>query len=229
MNKIKLMVSSTVESLKGERDAILHLFENHPLFEIVGAKPYISSSMSASSAIQTVNLAKECDLYLLILGEDFGYELKNGRSATQAEFEAAYHQDPTKVLVFLKRGKPDAKQKTFIEQVSQYYSGYWRVEFDYTHQLQNYVNESVLSWIKDRASFNKKVSYCEHFIREAIQLKPTPETLVFYSVRKDYIEVEYNAMAQTHSIHFERTKVFSDFWGSLYELQEDLTRWSAQW
>ena len=62
MDKIKIMVSSRVEELAAERDAILRLYQNHPMIEIVGATPYASSSASSSSALETQRLARECDL-----------------------------------------------------------------------------------------------------------------------------------------------------------------------
>ena len=229
MEKIKIMISSTVDDLLAERDAINDLYKNDPLFEIIGATPFINSSSASSSAIKTLDLAKECDLYILIMGSKYGYKLDNGKSATEVEFDAAYHQDPTKVLVFLKKGDAEEDQKIFIKKVSEYYSGYWRVEFNYTHQLQTYVKESVLSWIKDRAAFTKKMSYCEHFIREAIRLKPNIDTKVYYSVREKYIEIEYCDMGQKHSVHLNRSEVVSDFWGCLYKLQMDINKWSELW
>lgn len=230
MSKIKIMISSTVEDLLNEREAISEIFQGNPFFELVGAKPFLDSSSAKSSFLQTTKLAKECDLYILILGKRFGWELDNGRSATEIEFDTAIKQDPTKILVFLKKESDiEEKQKKFINKVSEYYSGYWRVEFEKTDQLKEYVKESVLSWLKDRASFNDKVTYCEHFVREAIQLKPTNDTNVYYSVREDYVEIEYHAMKQTHTIQCEKTKIFSDFWKSLYIIQEDITRWSNTW
>lgn len=231
MDKIVVMVSSTVKDLAGERDAILSLYSDDSIFEIVGAEPYIDESTASSSVLKTIDLARNCDLYILILGQKYGFELSDGRSATELEFDEAVHQDPTKVLVFLKKGTTEAepKQKQFIDKVSNYYSGYWRVEFQYTHQLQEYVKKSILSWLRDRAALSKKVSYCEHFVREALQLKPTPETEVFYSVREEYIEMEYHAMKQSHIIHYDRYEIYSDFWRCLNNLKTDLDGWCATW
>ena len=229
MERIKVMVSSTVEDLRGERDAIIKQLEKHDFFELVGADPFINASASSSSALKTRAIARECDLYLLILGERFGFELDDGRSATEVEYDVAYKQDPTKILVFMKSGNAEPRQQSFIDRVSDYYSGYWRVEFQYPHQLQDFVNESVSVWLKDRVSLGKSYSYCEHFIRLALHLKPTPDTRAYYSVREDYIELEYCAMGQSHSWHADRRAVYSDFWGSLRLLQQDLDGWCESW
>ena len=231
MDKISIMVSSTVKDLEGERDAIMHLYGTDSMFRVIGANPFIDESDASSSMLKTIELARNCDLFILILGQKYGFELSDGRSATELEFDEAVFQDPTKVLVFLKKGEtePEPKQQKFIEKVSDYYSGYWRVEFQFTHQLQEYVNKSVLSWLKDRAALSKKVSYCEHFVRLALQLRPTPETEVYYSVREEYIEIEYHALQQSHIIHFNRSLVLSNFWECIKELKTNLDGWRATW
>ena len=51
MEKLKIMVSSVVRNLEGERDALLQLFRSgkYSFVELVGANPYDSASFSASS------------------------------------------------------------------------------------------------------------------------------------------------------------------------------------
>lgn len=226
MDKIKVMISSKVVGLEAERDVIEKLFDNHPMIELIGATPYASTSHSSSSAVKTIQMAKECDIYILILGSEFGMELASGKSATEVEFDVAFHQDPTKILVFLKEEKiKDKRQQAFIERVCDYYSGYWRTTFKFSHTLERLVNDSVLSWLKDRATLGTKVSYCEHFIRQALQMKPTPETQVYYRVTEDDIEIEYHAMGSSHIIQYSRNQVFSDFWKCIYELQRGIDRW----
>lgn len=226
MDKIKLMISSRVNGLEGERDVISKLFENHPMIELIGAVPYATASRSNSSANETVKMARECDLYILILGSEFGMELPNGKSATEVEYDAAFRQDPTKILVFLKDEEiKSEKQKAFIDRVCNYYSGYWRTTFKYTHILQELVSNSVMSWLKDRATLGMSVSHCEHFIRQALQMKPTQDTKVYYRVNEDYVEVEYSAMGSSHIIQYSRNELITNYWKCIYELQEGINRW----
>lgn len=226
MDKIKVMISSKVVGLEAERDAIEKMFDNHPMIELIGATPFASTSHASSSAVKTVQMARECDLYILILGPEFGMKLDSGKSATEVEFDAAFHQDPTKILVFLKEEKiKDKRQKDFIDRVCNYYGGYWRTTFKYSHILEELVNNSVLSWLKDRATLGSRVSYCEHFIRQALQMKPTPETQVYYRVTENDVEVEYHAMKSSHIIQYSRDQLFSDFWKCIYELQSGIDRW----
>lgn len=225
MDKINVMISSTVKDLLGEREAIANVFERMEFLNLLGTTPYLDSSAPFSSAYKTIEMAKECDLYILILGEEFGFELKDGRSATEAEFDSAYHDDPTKILVFLKEGNStsDHRQEKFIKRVCDYYSGYWRASFHYTHELQTMVMSSLLSWLKDRASLGDGFTYIDHFIRLAIKRKPTPEAAVYYSVKEDYVDIEYRFFGNVQSVQFSRQEIYKDFWGCLYSLERQFT------
>ena len=229
-DKIKVMISSTTKDLSEERKVIFSILSQNSIFGISGSAPFNDHANSMSSFLLTKKMASECDLYILLLGKCFGWDIGDGRSATEIEFDAAIKEDPTKILIFLKQvDEIEPKQKKFIEKVTSYYSGYWRVEFDNKIQLESLVKESILAWLKDRASLNHKVSCYEHFIREAIQLKPTPETEVYYSVRKNFIEIEYHAMNETHCIQYERKDIYNDFWNSLHEVENNIRRWSETW
>src|SRR5688572_29681005 len=134
MDKITLMISSVGKGLEAERDAIQKAFQHNELVELQGVAPYNSNSFASSSSLETIKIAEDCDLYILVLTEIFGFELEDGKSATEVEFDAAFRKDPTKVLVFLKDFgdvKIDEKQKAFIDKVSNYYTGYWRSTFKY--------------------------------------------------------------------------------------------------
>lgn len=225
MDKINVMISSTVDNLLGERQCLANIFTQIDFVNLVGATPYSKTSAPRSSAYNTTKIAKECDLYVLLLGSTFGFELQGGRSATEVEFDAAYHADPTKVLVFLKEDgtQPDPKQEKFIKKVCDYYSGYWRMSFKYTYELQEMVRDSFMEWLKNRASFGYGFTYLDHFIRLAVQKKPEPETEVYYSVKKDYIDLEYRAFGKTVSVQFDKKQIYKDFWGCLYSLERQIT------
>lgn len=226
MEKIKIMVSSKVVGLEAERDAIAHVFKDNRMIELIGANPFADESRASSSAVETIKMARECDLYILIIGSQYGMELPNGKSATEVEFDAAFRQDPTKILVFLKKeDKYEEKQEQFKDRVCDYYSGYWRTEFKYSHILGDLVEESVMSWIRDRATLGTKVSYCEHFIRQALLLKPTPDTQVYYRVTIEDIEIEYHVLGSSYIVQYGRKQVLTDFWKCVNELQMGIDRW----
>ena len=124
---IKIMISSVNNGLEAERDALMQLFSKYEFVELMGSAPYNNTAYSGSSAYTTVKMAKDCDIYILILSNVYGSEIEGGKSATEVEFDAAMKDDPTKIMVFKKITDSDveAKQKEFIKKVTDYNSGYF--------------------------------------------------------------------------------------------------------
>lgn len=229
MNKIKIMISSTVSDLEGERDAVKNAFNNIEFVELLGVHPVNTTSLAGNARTLTVDMAKSCALYLLIIGKEFGLELQSGKSATEIEFDAAFRSDPTKILVFKKDFDSsviiDYRQQKFIDRVCNYYSGYWRSSFKYTHELKDLVINSFTVWLNERAGIGNDLDYLDHFIRIAKQIKPEPNAIIYYKLAKDFVELEYSFFGANHIIQFSRQQIYQDFWGSISELQEQFERW----
>jgi hypothetical protein len=171
-------------------------------------------------------MAEACDFYILLLGARYGHEIASGISATEAEFDRAVQVNPTKILVFRNSSvAPEPKQKKFITKVSDYYKGYWVAEYQNTLDLQNLVNDSFLSLLKERAAIGSRLMHVDHFIRLAIQRRPVSDAVVYYSVTCDNIELTYECYGCTHHIQFTRARVSSDFWGSVSELETQFRKW----
>lgn len=231
MEKIKIMISSTVSDLEGERDAVKSAFYDIKFVELIGVQPVNIASTAQNPKSLTVGLANSCDLYLLILGEHFGLELSNGKSATEIEFEAAFKSDPTKILVFKKdfdlSKKIDLRQQNFIDRVCDYCHGYWISNFKYSHELKKLVEDSFMQWLKERASIGNDLDYLDHFIRVAKQMKPEPNAIVYYKLAKDFVELEYNFFGGSYTIQFSKQQIYKDFWGCISKLQEQFEIWTA--
>lgn len=227
MDKIKIMVSSTVNDLLAERDATLKAFEEIPFVELVGAEPLNDTAIAGNSRLETTRMARECDLYILILGSRFGFKVGNGKSATEIEFDAAIKADPTKILVFKKESNevPDEKQQIFISKVSSYYNGYWRTSFKHTHDLQTYIKKSFIKWLKERASIGTGLNYLDHFVRMAKQMSPEPNAQIFYKVTEEDVELEYILFGKNYEIHFTREEIYKNFWGCFNQLSIQFERW----
>ncbi|WP_159436109.1 DUF4062 domain-containing protein [Anaerosalibacter sp. Marseille-P3206] len=229
MGKIKVMLSSTVQDLEEERKAVKSVFDNIEFIELIGVDPVNDSSYGISSRMKTAKMARDCDLYLLILGKEFGLELPSGKSATEIEFDEAMRDDPTKILVFKENyessGMIDQRQKDFIDKVCNYYSGYWRSTFQNIDELRQLVLNSFVNWIKERADIGENLNYLDHFVRIAKQMKPEPNATVCYKLAKDFVELEYGFFGKTCIMHFDREKVYKDFWGCISELQEQFEIW----
>ena len=94
-------------------------------------------------------MARESDFYILILGGRYGDEVFPGKSATEVEFDAAYKNDPTKILVFLKEANEsiEQKQRDFIERITKYKSGYLYNSYKYTHELSDMIKKALIDLI----------------------------------------------------------------------------------
>jgi len=229
ISKIKVMLSSTIKDMLDERDAIIKFLESTlPFIEVIGAEPVQGNSTPSSPFINTTQMAEDCDFYLLLLGERYGYEIRPGTSATEVEFDSAYQQNPTKILVFMKDGMtPEKKQKKFINKVVDYYKGYWITKYKYSHDLQDMVKNSLLQLLKERAAIGYKLNYFDHFIRIAIQRKPVPDAVVLYTVQGDDIEFSYIFFSKTYVIQFKKESIFKDFWGCIAKLENSFIRWRS--
>ncbi len=226
-DKIKIMISSTIKDLIADRDAVKKCFDNqYPFVELIGAEPVDNGTTSGSPFIKTLDMANDCHFFILLLGDRYGYEIREGTSATEAEFDAAYRSDPTKILIFKKIGnEPDVKQKQFINKVGDYYKGFWVTNYQYTHDLQEIVNTSFLSLLKERAAIGTNLNYLDHFIRIAKQRIPSPEIKNDYSVRDQTVEFIYHFPKNDRIVHFEKEQIYNDFWGCIAKLEHLFHDW----
>ncbi len=227
---IKVMISSTVRDLEAERDAVKQSLGKIDFVELIGADPYNETAMAQSSRLATIKMAKDCHLYILILGCKYGWEPEGlDRSATELEYEAAIRQDPTKVLVFRKEcARVEEKQKAFIKKVRDYISGYWVTDFKHSHTLPEKARASLFQWLAERASLNTELTYAEHLIRIALQRKTADFEAFGYSVQPEEIVFTCKVFNQECSVRFSRDQVYNHFWSSVSELEKTFERWRTQ-
>lgn len=222
------MVSSVVRNLEGERDAILQLFrkDKYSFVELLGATPYATTSFAESSGSATVRLAKECDLYILILGKDYGMVTGEEKSATEVEYDAAIKDDPTKVLLFLKDSfsdkEIDRKQRKFIKRVSDYDAGYFRASFQYPHDLQTIVENSFWEWLISRAQIGIHQTYVEHFIRIIKEELSAPNLQIYYQTNEEYIELNFIYDGRQLSQHITNSDLLFNFWLRVNEVRRKI-------
>jgi len=226
---ITIMISSTVKDLLPDRYAILSAFDAISFVQIIGTEPIRTLSYTASPYLATIEMAQNCGLFILILGGKYGYSIKDGKSATEIEFDSAYKVDPTKILVFQKDGvKAVPKQHKLITKISNYYKGYWITRYSSIDELQKIVIASFGIWIKERALIGYKVSYFDHFIRLATQRSPLPSSQILYAVSDNYVEVQYKVINRTYAVHFDKLEIYNDFWGSIASLERFFEQWRRE-
>ena len=118
--KLAVFVSSVQHELAVERNAISQLLQNDPILSR-HFEPFLFEELPAfGGTIEDVILGAvdRCDIFLSILGNQYGYSHPNGISFTQLEFERAKMSRKPR-LVFIK-GRADSERdprlKSFIKQ-----------------------------------------------------------------------------------------------------------------
>lgn len=225
-SEIEVMVSSTVSDLREDREAAVQELTGFNFVKLLGVAPIASPSAGASSYVVTADIARDCHLYILILGRRYGHIAPDGRSATEVEFDAAYDADPTKILVFRKAvPRIEPKQKDFIERVTNYHKGYFVRHYQGLGDLRQNVPESFRHWLMERAAIGKRLHYFDHFLRMAIQRSPFPGVQPLYTLDDTHIELKYIIMKKIYAIQFSKDQIFNDFWGSIGKLEGKFREW----
>ena len=223
---IKVMLSSTISDLIPERDRIVDRLQSTGLVEVVGMTPAKLPSRGGSSFIETTDLAADCDLYVLVLAERYGFVTNLGKSATEVEYEAAYRSDPTKVIILRKDGvTPSAEQQTFIDRVEDYHHGYFVNRFMTSAEAGDAALQAFLSWLRDRAAIGRRLDYFDHFIRIASQRSPFPGAKAEYRTTVDRIELRYTVVDKVYSVHYDKKALYADFWGNVFDLERRFDEW----
>lgn len=221
---IKIMVSSVNTGLENERKAISDTFRNINYIKLIGSDPFIDKALTGSSSIETIRMAKECDLYILILSERYGYKIYGDKSATEVEYDIAVADDPTKIMVFLKDTglQVEPEQKQFIERVSDYHSGYFRPSFKTPEELSGLVYESVFSWLVNKCHRNATLTCIDRFIQEIQGLQFSNEATILYRTTELSVELEIKSSNKSYIIKYEKLDIIKNFWGCIKDFQVQL-------
>lgn len=220
------MLSSTVRDLFPDRTIALDTLQATGLVNTIGVTPVRGVSHGGSSFLTTIEMAENCHLYLLLLGRRYGFITERDMSATELEFEAAYRDDPTKILVFLKKvNRIEARQRAFIDRVTDYHKGYYVSSYGEASDLQEVLLFSFRKWVIDRAAIGAKLNYFDHFIRLAIQRRPFPGVQPEYTISTSHLELKYRIVGKVYAIQFDKVHIYRDFWGCLVTLQERFDAW----
>ena len=130
----KVFVSSVVGGMEEFRDAArqaITTMEHAPVMcEDFSARPY-SSEQACLYEIE------QSDVYLVIVGKEYGYVTPEGLSVTQAEFRAAQATNKS-ILAFIQQvDDRDDQQLAFLREVEAYQGGVFRASFSNAMELNN--------------------------------------------------------------------------------------------
>lgn len=150
-NRLRAFISSTMEDLGNERRAVVQQLHSMGI-EPVNAEEMAPDGRSSWDTIQ--HQIEDCHLFVLILGDrygwvpDSGYGAGTGLSVTHLEFNAARASNKL-VLTFMKRlryGAPvDNRRDDFRKEVADWSTGFFRQQFDWADELAAKVSDAIVS------------------------------------------------------------------------------------
>lgn len=146
----QVMISSTVDDLRQERDAAeqavtaLHLSRFRA--ETFGSLPHTPRAICEF-------MARSCDLMILVVGERYGHIIEPERiSVVEFEYTVARAADPRKILVYVKAvSRSDERLLTFLREVEDFERGYFRSGFETAEQLYERIHVDIAHWLAARA------------------------------------------------------------------------------
>lgn len=89
--KPNIFISSTVKDLPNEREAAKRAVEKLPANPVMSE--FTMNAVDKPSVQACIDEVKKADFYILILGGRYGWELENGISITELEYDTAYKEN----------------------------------------------------------------------------------------------------------------------------------------
>lgn len=154
MLKFKIFISSVQKELETERLAIDELITDSPVlsryFETVLFERTPARAVSSKKAY--LDALKGSDIYIGILGFEYGTMGKDGFSATEREYRLATKYK--KITLFFIKGRQDEKRdkrvRHLINEIKDEERGFVYKRFDNYRQLKNEVYESLKIFLQEK-------------------------------------------------------------------------------
>jgi len=149
MKKLSVMISSTMKDLGPERESVDRAIQDFH-FERFRAEALGARSRSPRKICD--EMAKKCDLFILVIGEKYGSIIKDlGISVTHREYNVARADNPQKIVVYEKKvSSREPLASKFIAEVGDFDKGYFLRQFQSKDDLYNDIKEDIAVWITER-------------------------------------------------------------------------------
>lgn len=198
--RLRVFVSSTMKDLANERAAVVEELERFN-FEPVNAESVLPTGDGSWTVIE-MEIAS-CDVFILILGESYGWIPSHGphsterKAVTELEYLAARaHEIP--ILPFCKRlgygtnsTSDDALQRDrFRREVESWDNGHFRAEFDLARDLASTVSSTVTNLLTMRwreVSSRRTLPAYQPSALRGEDLPPIPDALLRSVADRDAI------------------------------------------
>lgn len=209
--KYKIFVSAVQKELKDERrsvkdnilgNSLLNEYFNVFLFEDLPAK-------SKSSKKTYLEEVRKSDIYVGILGDEYGTVNQYNLSATEQEFREAQTRDK-EIFIYIKGrtdNKRDKQVQKIIKEVKNSETGYSYKRFNNIFELQNNIHESLVEFLREkgivgREAFDK--NGCEGALLKDIDIDKIKWVIGIAKSKRNY-PIDINIPVKEALIHLNLT------------------------
>jgi predicted HTH transcriptional regulator len=173
--KYKIFVSGVQKELKEERFAVKSLIAENVLLNEYFRVFLFEESPAKSRSAKTAYLdeVRKSDIYLGILGNEYGTMNKDNLSATELEFREAKKKDK-EMLIFIKSkdtARRDGRVRKLINEIRDSEEGYVYKRFKTIPEFKNSVYESLIDFLRERGIVGRErfdSAVCEEAILKDI-------------------------------------------------------------
>src|SRR3989304_4864943 len=152
--KYRIFVSSTQKELKVERSAVKEIITENVLLKEYFRVFLFEDSPAKGKSAKTAYLdeVRKSDIYLAILGNEYGAVGKSSLSATEQEFREA-QKTSKEVLFYIKGDKDttcDKRMQKLIREIRDEDTGFKYKRFNNIPQFKNSIYESLVDFLREK-------------------------------------------------------------------------------
>lgn len=156
--KDRIFISGNQKELKNERNAVKELILHHfTLRDCFNVFLFEDLPAKGSSPVSTyISEVERSDIYIGILGNDYGFKGKNGLSPTETEYYTFIKLNPKKdVLIFIKGHDDSLRDEEMLNFISRLKEPYIYKRFNDVKDLKVEVLNSLISCLDDAGKLIK--------------------------------------------------------------------------
>ena len=159
MNKKRIFISSTMNDLEREREAVATAIDNFSALESVRAESVPARNETPRELC--LGLVRDCDIYVGIFKNRYGYVPKENNpeknSVVVLEYkEAKKNGIPILIFIYGNAENREEALKRFLEEITDFSRGHWRKEYFDMVDLTGKVIDAIVTTISNGYTINRE-------------------------------------------------------------------------
>ncbi len=158
MKRYKVFISSVQKELAEERRAVKDFITHDPLLSRFISNVFLFEDIPAADRKPDdiyLNKVEQCDIFIAIFGNQYGWKNENGKSPTELEFEHATNTHRER-LIFIKGDDDTSRDPEMTQLVKRAGNQVTRRRFSDTPGLVREVYTSLIVCLENRGDFRSK-------------------------------------------------------------------------